>query len=448
MTDFNLTFQKITVSWFYSKPLYFKILCLYKPVPCTFIGVPIRCGKNLIEYNPYLICEQSIETVKNELELEIKRIILRHPYRRKPKNCNDDQWLLASNLTINQSALVMYHLEKGFNIEYYYEALTKEDISNDKSAGDSLSDAENKKESEEEQENKKNIECNKNNSNENENTTSTQNSLEKESCLTDEQNKKSNNSEKQADSTETNSIEKSVCKDSAENKKSSSEKNNNGATGLWGNDEAQEVRLDSVIRQNQNLWGTLPAHVQSILKKECKAKVPEYKKVLHYMKSSTRSDERTLTRLRPSRRFGFDQMGSRFKNRPSKILIFVDTSGSISVDDLTIFYSAIKKEFAKSIKHIDVMQFDCVLQTEKLVTFNKRNPVPVTGGGGTDFTPVFDFLKKKSFAYDSAIVFTDGEAPIPKIKYRTRTRLCWILINKCQIKPWMKKTGLCTFLQS
>ena len=72
--------------------------------------------------------------------------------------------------------------------------------------------------------------------------------------------------------------------------------------------------------------------------------------------------------MKPSRRFGFAQMGSRY-DLASRLLVAVDVSGSISSARLAAFYSVIARFFKYGVETIDTVQFDVGLR--EVETFQK-----------------------------------------------------------------------------
>ena len=84
-SNYQKIFESLVMPWFYTNPIFFKLFCLQKLVENTELPISLRVGKGLIEYNPNMIKDKSREKVRDELALELKRIILRHPFRR-PKN--------------------------------------------------------------------------------------------------------------------------------------------------------------------------------------------------------------------------------------------------------------------------------------------------------------------------------------------------------------------------
>ena len=50
----------------------------------------------------------------------------------------------------------------------------------------------------------------------------------------------------------------------------------------------------------------------------------------------------------------------------------------------------------------------------------------VRGKGGTNFQPIFDYLKQNN-KYDGLVIMTDGYAPKPSIDFYIRAKVLWVL---------------------
>ena len=53
--NFEELFHNFKMNWFFKNPLYFKILCLFEIKESKQIFSAIRCGKQIIEYNPDIL---------------------------------------------------------------------------------------------------------------------------------------------------------------------------------------------------------------------------------------------------------------------------------------------------------------------------------------------------------------------------------------------------------
>ena len=587
MFNFEELFHNFKMNWFFKNPLYFKILCLFEIKESKQNFCAIRCGKQIIEYNPDILETMTVAEIRNLLIAELNRIILRHPYRKKPNSCYDTLWYEASDITIKQEKILKYNFPANHNMEYYYNELKKikeEDIeinpndnssmlgmqtdttnsddTNNNESGDNniKKDSEESKnqnqqskneESQKNQEEKNSKETNEKSTedysdnedsdkNENsfnaktddekdfeQNQTSVKNlkpfeddenleekgvenqsarntekleeEVENKSFGASENSDEKTSENKSADNSEKSKEEKTSIIFSLENSENSEEESQNlkenqsknndnfdeisqklinntneknnqesenyqneknqntdinvllGPTGLWGEDVIQNQRIESYVVEaiQQKSWGTTPHDIIQQIEIEYKKNYPDCKKILKYLNAKIKQTNRVLTRTKPSRRFGFSQMGSIYKPRPSKLLVFIDSSGSIAPKLLKKFLLTIKSIFARTIKEIDMFFFDTEIKSKEPIKtkVNNMHKIDVIGRGGTNFECIFEYLKKNQNKYDGILIFTDGYAPEVNLKYKLRTKLCWIIYDNEGVQPWMKKIGLCSIMQ-
>ena len=123
MYSFDELFSNFKMNCFFKNPIYFKILSLFEIKENKNIFCEIRCGKKIIEYNPNYLEDKSTNEIQDLLITELNRIILRHPFRKKPENCDESIWYEASNITIKQDKLEKYKLPPNHNFEFYYKKL-------------------------------------------------------------------------------------------------------------------------------------------------------------------------------------------------------------------------------------------------------------------------------------------------------------------------------------
>lgn len=215
--------------------------------------------------------------------------------------------------------------------------------------------------------------------------------------------------------------------------------------GLWEDDQLRQCEINEKI-QGIRGWGSLPAGLQEKIIASTRAEV-DYRKVLSGFRASTISSRRSLTRMRPNRRTDFQNMGSLYKLR-TKLLVAVDTSGSVSNAELRNFFGVINKFFKHAIESVDVICFDAVLHGEP-VTFKKASKaVKIEGRGGTDFQAAFDYMDQHP-DYDGLIMFTDGGAPVPTFNGK-RFKVVWVLTSEEAYKccsEGLRKTGRCCYIE-
>lgn len=400
--NIKTTLEKIVENLFLCEPLMFATYCTHVLTINPKITVPFRSGKMRIEYNPIILETMKFEEIKKSFETEIIRVILKHPYSRKPDPFNPCIAIMASDVTIHQELAEKLELPPSLSYEQYYSLMRPEEII--------------QKESEIKKKSEENHDSSGNNKEEN----------GKSSVPSFADDKKLQNLLAQAYDAEY------------------------GATGLWEENDIAMEELNSLIKdyaaRGEKSWGSLEGHLKDQILASLNAKI-DYRKVLKNFRASILSEKKHLTRFKPSRRFGFEYMGSK-REFTTKLLLAIDTSGSITNQNLKNFYGVINKFFKYGIESINVLNFDCELQGEP-VSFKKRQTAfTISGRGGTDFQPVFDYAKDHP-EYDGVIILTDGYANHPQKKPGTKAKFVWVLTSEAEYnehKDWMKQTGKSCFL--
>lgn len=369
------------------------------------MACPFRSGHFVLEYNPDLLDRLSDLECELLLRHEIIRILLKHPYQRRPLNAIPELLTLASDVTIyehsrnsvNPLQNTGLQLPEKLSFEEYYNLLDHEIEKQSNGDSEKIS-----------------------------------------SGKTGNNSSDSGNSE--SDSSETGDTDgnSSGDSDSGNSESDSSEAGGNSsvsslldnaradASALWDEDELICERMNQIIENAMvtNQWGSITGRMKELLKVSIEKSV-NVRRQLGLFKASILSTQRRLTRMRPSRRYGWEQMGV-VHPYTTRLLVAVDTSGSVSSADICRFFNIVNSFFTYGIPQIDVIQFDADIQLPLLSVRKAAKAVKITGRGGTDFQPVVDYFEEHK-EYDGMIVFTDGYAPIPTIT--THRRILWALIN-------------------
>jgi predicted metal-dependent peptidase len=160
------------------------------------------------------------------------------------------------------------------------------------------------------------------------------------------------------------------------------------------------------------------------------------------------SSEKILTRTKQSRRYGELYLGR--KNQfTTRLLIGVDVSGSISDMEIDLFYSAVNRFFRYGVNSLELLQFDAALKGEPVLMKKARKSIAVTGRGGTDFQPLFDYFAENDKNYDGLMVFTDGFAAIPRVSRGLARKTLWVCNSKANYERhqgWMSAHGRCCWI--
>ncbi len=217
----------------------------------------------------------------------------------------------------------------------------------------------------------------------------------------------------------------------------------------WDADELMDERLNEQIRQAQenNSWGSIAGRLRERIIASLKPKL-DYRGVLRQFRTSILSVNRVLTRMKPSRRYGFLYLGSR-RDFTTHLLFAVDVSGSVSSDDLARGFSVLNRFFKYGIESIEVIQFDTEIKGPPLPLKKAQREVKVLGRGGTSFIPVIDYIDEHRH-YDGLLIFTDGDAPMPPKPQNRRTRVLWLFnqeSNYERIHKELRLIGRAAFLK-
>ena len=113
------------------------------------------------------------------------------------------------------------------------------------------------------------------------------------------------------------------------------------------------------------------------------------------------------TRKKLNRRYGIYFDGSRVECKLD-LMVAIDTSGSITDSDLSLFFAEINKIKALGMK-ITICEIDTVIHKVYKYDFQ---PKLVCGRGGTDFKPFFEYVKKMGQKPNALIYLTDLEASL------------------------------------
>ncbi len=201
------------------------------------------------------------------------------------------------------------------------------------------------------------------------------------------------------------------------------------------------------VAQASNRWGSIAGKLRERLLAALKPKL-DYRAILRQFRTSILATNRVLTRMKPSRRYGFQYMGSR-RDFTTKLLFAVDVSGSIPSADLERGFSLINQFFRYGIEQIDVIQFDIEVKGKPLALKRARRAVEVLGRGGTSFAPVLAYIDEHRH-YDGLIIFTDGYAPVPPKPQNRSTRILWLFNHEANYQAMargLRTIGQAAFLK-
>jgi predicted metal-dependent peptidase len=239
------------------------------------------------------------------------------------------------------------------------------------------------------------------------------------------------------------------------------EKGEAGRSGLeddhskWGMEEEDDTlrdvwvkRLSDAceaisIRDPSNKRGILPLFAERLLN-ELRTPQTDWRMILNDFVQEEIVD---YSFTPPDRRFDespfflpdFNDKEELLKN----ILFMIDTSGSMSDDEITAAYSEVKGAIDQFDGKLEgwLGFFDAaIIEPIKFSDIEEFKIIKPQGGGGTDFQIIFEYVYK--YMQDdppvSIIILTDGYAPYPKEKLAMGIPVLWIINNEDVTPPWGK----------
>jgi len=165
--------------------------------------------------------------------------------------------------------------------------------------------------------------------------------------------------------------------------------------------------------QSGKLEGDMARMVDFLLQ----PKLPWRMLLARYMSMTARDD---YSYSRPSTRRGDPAVYPSMRSSETSVVVVIDTSGSISQDEIQEFISeidAIKSQVRARITLLTCdseLNYGCPWYFEPWDEFAKD--IEIRGGGGTSFRPAFDWVDAQDRMPDLLLYFTDAEGVFPDVE--------------------------------
>jgi predicted metal-dependent peptidase len=158
-----------------------------------------------------------------------------------------------------------------------------------------------------------------------------------------------------------------------------------------------------------------------------------------YMTSISRDD---YNYSRPSRREGLAILPS-LRSTQVDVVVVLDTSGSVSADEIREFMSEVDAIKGQVRARITLHACDAELAKDGPWEFEPweefKLPRDFTGGGGTRFTPVFEWARGRDRQPDLLVYFTDAQGEFPE--QEPVFPVLWLVKGKSRV-PWGQRVQL------
>ncbi|MDZ7750869.1 MAG: VWA-like domain-containing protein [Gammaproteobacteria bacterium] len=159
-----------------------------------------------------------------------------------------------------------------------------------------------------------------------------------------------------------------------------------------------------------------------------------------YVTASARDD---YSYSRPSSRRGGDAIMPSLRSAQVDMVVAVDTSGSISDEEIAQFMSEVDAIKGQVRARLTLLPCDTVLAEGAPWCFEPWEPADmpesVSGRGGTDFKPVFEWVEQAGRRPDLLVYFTDARGLFPRAAPDYPT--IWLVKGREKV-PWGQRVQL------
>ena len=194
-----------------------------------------------------------------------------------------------------------------------------------------------------------------------------------------------------------------------------------------------QQRLTSAAQQAEQS-GKLSAVLKRLIELQRQSVLPWQALLARYLSATARDD---YSYQRPSSRRGDPAIYPTLKSSQINIAIALDVSGSVSDKELNQCVAEMNALKGQLRARIILLVCDAQLIEGFPLVFEPWEmvelPKEISGGGSTDFQPVFEWIERQDQQPDSLVYFTDALGTFPH--YEPNYPVLWLVKGKGQV-PW------------
>jgi len=200
-----------------------------------------------------------------------------------------------------------------------------------------------------------------------------------------------------------------------------------------GEKEQQEDMKKVVRDAASRTAGKNPANIERLLSSILKVNVPWQSLLKRYVNTITNKVEARWKDARLGT-LGINIQEDKKTYGLGNVIIAIDTSGSITDQELSTYLAETNKILrAHPIQNLYILSCDTEVKRDKIIHLRNPRKIPenvqISGGGGTEFQPVFDWVKDSLRGNpDLLIYFTDSEGKSPR-PVAWQNKVIWFIIN-------------------
>jgi predicted metal-dependent peptidase len=185
--------------------------------------------------------------------------------------------------------------------------------------------------------------------------------------------------------------------------------------------------------------GKLGGNLRRLVDHLLQPQLPWRMLLARYMTAVSRDD---YSYLRPSRREG-EAIFPTLRSTQADIVVALDTSGSIGEGEMREFVTEIDAIKGQLHARIVLHACDAKLASDGPWRFEPweafQLPKTLRGGGGTRFTPVFDWLRQEGCNPELLVYFTDAQGEFPR--QEPPFPVIWLVKGRAEV-PWGQRIQL------
>jgi len=203
--------------------------------------------------------------------------------------------------------------------------------------------------------------------------------------------------------------------------------------------ERWQQRLAGAAQQAQQA-GKLSAVLSRFIDTEIAPTLPWRQLLATHLSATARDD---YSYARPNTRRGDPAIFPMLKSTQVNAAVAVDVSGSISDKELNECIAEINAIKGQLRARVTVIAIDDKIASGFPKVFEAWEEInlidPIKGGGGTNFTPVFEWMKTLDIPTDVLIYFTDAQGTFPPRP--PAYPVVWLVKGKATV-PWGERIQL------
>jgi predicted metal-dependent peptidase len=158
-------------------------------------------------------------------------------------------------------------------------------------------------------------------------------------------------------------------------------------------------------------WGSVPSEMQSQLRKLISDQI-DWRALLRQFVGYSQHMNKSSTMKKLNRRYQYIHPGRR-RSRGAKLRVYIDQSGSVSNDDISLLFGELDN-LSKKVD-FEVYFFDTEVDTNPIMwKRGQKHPAQRRRSGGTDFNAPTRHANENREGVDGILILTDGECYEPE----------------------------------